>query len=146
MAFHWWANSGPELYANWVHTSIIHTLWYLFRIAMMQWPELWWTNSHIIVIVGSSGMSSKDPRVMASMPDQLRTSSTGYNLMNLEIWYIMSDKLWAWSSDLSSNDQGDMIYTGWERKVHVTPSVDLYSGQILVFSMTLITVCVLSSV
>ena len=36
--------------------------------------------------------------------------------------------------------------TGWERKVHVTPSVDLYSGQILVFSMTLITVCVLSSV
>ena len=36
--------------------------------------------------------------------------------------------------------------TGWERKVHVTPSVDLYSGQIPVFSMTLITVCVLSSV
>ena len=35
--------------------------------------------------------------------------------------------------------------TGWERKVHVTPSVDLYSG-FLVFSMTLITVCVLSSV
>ena len=33
-----------------------------------------------------------------------------------------------------------------ERKVHVTPSVDLYSGQILVFSMTLITLCVLSSV
>ena len=24
------------------------------------------------------------------------------------------------------------INTGWERKVHVTPSVDLYSGQILV--------------
>ena len=44
-----------------------------------------------------------------------------------------------------SNKVG-VIYTGWERKVHVTPSVDLYSGQILVFSMTLITVCVLSSV
>ena len=26
--------------------------------------------------------------------------------------------------------------TGWERKVHVTPSVDLYSGQILVRSMS----------
>ena len=24
------------------------------------------------------------------------------------------------------------IHTGWERKVHVTHSVDLYSGQILV--------------
>ena len=33
-----------------------------------------------------------------------------------------------------------------ERKVHVTHSVDLYSGQILVVSMTLMTVCVLSSV
>ena len=31
-------------------------------------------------------------------------------------------------------------------KVHVTRCVDLYSGQILVFSMTLMTVCVLSSV
>ena len=31
-------------------------------------------------------------------------------------------------------------------KVHVTFCVDLYSGQILVFSMTLMTVCVLSSV
>ena len=31
-------------------------------------------------------------------------------------------------------------------KVHVTVCVDLYSGQILVFSMTLMTVCVLSSV
>ena len=31
-------------------------------------------------------------------------------------------------------------------KVHVTLCVDLYSGQILVFSMTLMTVCVLSSV
>ena len=30
-------------------------------------------------------------------------------------------------------------------KVHVTLFVDLYSGQILVFSMTLMTVCVLSS-
>ena len=31
-------------------------------------------------------------------------------------------------------------------KVHVTRCVDLYSGQILVFSMTLMTVCVLSAV
>ena len=31
-------------------------------------------------------------------------------------------------------------------KVHVTLCVDLYSGQILVFSMTLMRVCVLSSV
>ena len=31
-------------------------------------------------------------------------------------------------------------------KVHVTRCVDLYSGQILVFSMTLMTVCVLLSV
>ena len=31
-------------------------------------------------------------------------------------------------------------------KVHVTRCVDLYSGQILVFTMTLMTVCVLSSV
>ena len=31
-------------------------------------------------------------------------------------------------------------------KVHVTLCVDLYSGQILVFSMTLMAVCVLSSV
>ena len=28
------------------------------------------------------------------------------------------------------------LITGWERKVHVTPSVDLYSGQILVRSMS----------
>ena len=31
-------------------------------------------------------------------------------------------------------------------KVHVTLCVDLYSGQILVFFMTLMTVCLLSSV
>ena len=31
-------------------------------------------------------------------------------------------------------------------KVHVALCVDLYSGQILVFSMTLMTMCVLSSV
>ena len=31
-------------------------------------------------------------------------------------------------------------------KVHVTLCIDLYSGQILVFSMTLMTVCVFSSV
>ena len=38
-------------------------------------------------------------------------------------------------------------WTHWVgAKVHVTLCVDLYSGQILVFSMTLMTVCVLSSV
>ena len=31
---------------------------------------------------------------------------------------------------------GELTNTGWERKVHVTPSVDLYSGQILVRSMS----------
>ena len=28
------------------------------------------------------------------------------------------------------------ISTGWERKVHMTPSVDLYSGQIIVENMS----------
>ena len=38
-------------------------------------------------------------------------------------------------------------YSHWVgAKVHVTRCVDLYSGQILVFSMTLMTVCVLLSV
>ena len=50
-------------------------------------------NDHIVVIVRSSGMSSGDPRVMASIPDQLRTSSMGHNLMIQEILYIMSDAL-----------------------------------------------------
>ena len=28
------------------------------------------------------------------------------------------------------------FYTGWEQKVHMTPSVDLYSGQIIVENMS----------
>ena len=41
----------------------------------------------------------------------------------------------------------DAFSTHWVgAKVHVTLCVDLYSGHILVFPMTLMTVCVLSSV
>ena len=54
-----------------------------------------------------------------------------------------------WLSDITAQPTFEFSFdpSHWVgAKVQVTRCVDLYSGQILVFSMTLMTVCVLSAV
>ena len=96
------------------------------------------SNHHtvgVIILHSNVCLGLSNPYISSALWRQRKSKNTAHYIPIL---------LRGFGEAVVTNDWCIIHWVG--AKVHVTRCVDLYSGQILVFSMTLMTVCVLSSV